>query len=61
MQIKNISKKRAESLQQVELDFPNTEANLYYFSLKSNWEINDKILNVFLLLMEKTLLINYIQ
>lgn len=47
MQIKNISKKRAESLKKIELDFPNTEANLYLFNLKNNWEINDKVFKRF--------------
>ena len=47
MKIVNISKKRAESLKKIELDFPNTEANLYYFSLKNNWKKNDKVFKRF--------------
>lgn len=47
MKIVNISKKRAESLKRIELDFPNTEANLYYFNLKNNWETTDKVFKKF--------------
>lgn len=43
----NISKKRFESLEQINLSCLNTEAALYYFKQKSKWKLENKIFKRF--------------